>query len=211
MGCDDIGGAVGAFDEKDRISADIRDGGITARVGDCVGGGDGEDADAAYANGAGDAVTLRPNRDRRSIRGETYTPSNGFVRLCPPNIQTQLTPSRSIEFVDSSSAVVLEHIVVIVRPNRDRGSIRGETYTISTFFIGLCPQNIRPQLTPTRPIEFVDTSPAFSGVRISRSPAADVVIIRPNRNHRSIRGKTYTYSTLFILLRPQYIRSQLTP
>ena len=163
-------------------------------------------------------VISRPNRDHCSIRGETYTPSTFFIRIIAHNIRSQLTPTRSIEFVDTSPAFSGVGIsrspatyVVSIRPNSNRGSVRGETYTISTFFIGLCPQNIRPQLTPTRPIKFVDTSPAFECVGCSCRAAADVVTNRPNRDRRSIRGETYTISTVFILLRPQYIRSQLTP
>ena len=162
MSCDDIGGAVDAFDEKERISADIRDGGVTAGVGDLVGGGDCEDADAAFVVVAADVVNIRPNRDRGSIRRETYPMSTFFARLISRNIQSNLIPRRSVEFEDANTAyVTCAGDVVRTRPNRDHSSIRGDTYTISTEFIRMRPDNIRPQLTPTCSIEFVDADAAY--------------------------------------------------
>ena len=73
MSCDDIGGAVDAFDEQ-QIPADIRDAGTAAGVGDRVGGGDSVDTGDSFIA----AIAIRPDSDRRSIRGETYTPTTQF-------------------------------------------------------------------------------------------------------------------------------------
>ena len=196
MGGDNIRRTVYVFDEKDRISANIRDGGVAAGVGDRVGGGDGEDADAAFVrigatDVATDVVTRRPNRDRGSIRGETYTHSTVFIDFISRNIQTHLRPPGDIRiFVNADTAFVGAGIqspatcVVLIRPNRNHCSIRGKTYTISIVFKLLRPRNIQSQLTPSRSIVFEDADTAF----VCIDTRGFVVTIRPNRNRRSIRG-----------------------
>ena len=69
MAGDNIRRTVHIFDGKKSVSVDFRDGRVADGIGDRIDGGDFEDADAAYLNGAGDVVNIRQNRDRGSIRG----------------------------------------------------------------------------------------------------------------------------------------------
>ena len=109
-------------------------------------------------------------------------------------------------------AYIVESCAVIIqRPNRHRGTIRGKSNAISTKVAPFA-VDIHAQLVPTYRdcnlirIIFIDADMAYI-----ISSCGSIGVTRPNRQRGSIRGKSNTPSTAVVLCFAVNIRAQLVP
>ena len=114
------------------------------------------DADMTYIVDSCAVIQDRPNRQRGSICGKSNTTSTLVVQCFAVNICAHLVPTCwgcsliRIIFIDAHMTYIIGSCggVGTTRPNRQRGSIRGKSNSISTLVVHCFAINIPAQHPP---------------------------------------------------------------